>query len=201
VSPKTEKIVKGIFSSPPLFSEWQTSEAGRKGITCQGCHMEPRENGVSYHGFDSLSRLNGGLYKDDLILKDIRYDFPRFSLMIENRVTGHAVPAAGPSRFLVLDISFLNEEGEEIHRIVEKFGKYVKMIPIAGLLPNNLIENTQLQSGETRVLWYKLPSDLEGQIGSVLFTLRFYDIADEHQGDLKMAHWISELVVNKAVSF
>lgn len=196
----TQKTMAGdeIFT---VFSEWKRSEADRVGLTCQECHMKKRDGGESYHGFDALVRLNGGLYRDDLVLRNITYDFPHLSVWIENSITGHAVPPAGPSRFLVLEISFLDEEGVEIHSIVEKFGKVFKMMPIVGTFPNKLIENTQLQSGETRPLMYKLPAKLEGQVSSVVFNLRFYDMADEYQGDLTKAHWISESVLRREVSF
>jgi hypothetical protein len=47
---------------------------------------------------------------------------------------------------------------------------------------------------------YKLPAKLEGQVSSAVFNLRFYDMADEHQGDLTKAHWISESVLSKVFS-
>jgi hypothetical protein len=196
----TQKTMAGdeIFT---VFSEWKRSEAAREGLTCQDCHMESRNGGKSYHGFDALVRINAGLYRDDLVLKNIKYDFPHLSVWIANSIRGHAVPPAGPSRFLVLEISLLNEKGVEVHSIVEKFGKVFKMMPVVGIFPNKLIENTQLQSGETRPLMYKLPANLEGQVSSVVFNLRFYDMADEHQGDLTKAHWISEPVLHREVSF
>jgi hypothetical protein len=121
--------------------------------------------------------------------------------MIENRVTGHAVPAAGPSRFLVLEISFLDKNGVKIHTAVEKFGKIFKMMPITGVFPNKLLKNTQLQSGESRKLEYTMQSSLKGKISSAVLTLKFYDMADEHQGDLSMAHWTSDTVLTQKVSF
>ena len=75
------------------------------------------------------------------------------------------------------------------------------MMPITGVFPNKLIENTQLQSGETRFLEFLLPHSLNDQISAVVFTLTFYDIADEYQGELEKAHWISEPVLREKVSF
>jgi hypothetical protein len=184
-----------------VFSEWEGSEAARNGLTCQECHMEQRDGSKSYHGFDALVRLNAELYRDDLLLKNITYDFPYLSLQIQNQINGHAVPPAGPSRFLVLEISFMDEEGVEVHSIVEKFGKVFKMMPIVGTFPNKLIENNQLQSGETRSLMYKLPARLKSKIDSAVFTMKFYDMADEYQGDLTKAHWVSEPVSIREVSF
>jgi hypothetical protein len=184
-----------------VFSEWEGSEAAQNGLTCQECHMKQRDGSTSYHGFDALVRLNAELYRDDLLLKNIKYDFPYLRLQIQNQINGHAVPPAGPSRFLVLEISFMDEEGVEIHSIVEKFGKVFKMMPIVGTFPNKLIENNQLQSGETRSLLYKLPARLKSKIDSAVFTMKFYDMADEYQGDLTKAHWVSEPVSIREVSF
>lgn len=68
-----------------VFSELKESEAGRKGVTCQGCHMKQRDGKEAYHGFDALVRLNSKLYQDVLVVKNVKYDFPQFSLEIENR--------------------------------------------------------------------------------------------------------------------
>ena len=84
---------------PPLmapYSDWQKSEAAKDGITCQGCHMEPRNGGFPYHGFDSIVH-NEGIYQGDVVIKDVNFDFPRFSVSVENRIKGHGVPAGGPS--------------------------------------------------------------------------------------------------------
>lgn len=182
-----------------IYEEWKTSEPAEKGITCQGCHMKPRDSEVLYHGFDSASH-DVGIYRDDLILKDIKLDFPKFSLVIENRVTGHAIPATGPSRTLGLEILFLDKEGEEIYKIVETFQKKFTLMPVVGLMPFTLIENTQLQSGEARPLSYKLPSSIRGQVSKAVLTLRFYDVSDEHQGDITKAHWISDPILEEKVS-
>ncbi|MEE8401916.1 MAG: hypothetical protein V3R86_07160, partial [Candidatus Hydrothermarchaeaceae archaeon] len=183
-----------------LYSEWQESEAAKKGITCQGCHMEPRESELRYHGFDTVS-LNAEIYQGDLILKDVKLAFPQFSLLIENRVMGHAIPASGPSKILGLEISFLDMEGTETYRVTQTFAKKFELMPVMGLMPNKLIENTQLQSGEMRKLSFTLPSSLKGQISKANLTLRFYEVSDEYQGDIEKAHWISDPVLEEEVSF
>ncbi len=101
---------------------------------------------------------------------------------------------------LALEIYFLSPEGTEIHKIVEGFTKYMSLMPILGLFPMKLIENTQLQSGETRLLSFTLPSALEGQISKAVVTMRFYDIYDWLQQDISKAHWVSEPVIEKEVS-
>jgi hypothetical protein len=208
--PIREKLGKPDFCArchelPPFmtpFSDWQKSDASAEDVTCQGCHMRPRESELPYHGFDSISRTqDAGIYRNDLEIKDVKLDFPRFSLAVENRIRAHSVPAGGPNRILVLEISLLDREGKEIHKIVETFGKYFELMPVIGLMPDRLIEDTQLQGGETRPLNYSLPLSIEGQIDSAMLTLRFYDISDEHQGDLNKAHWISDPILKEEVLF
>lgn len=180
-----------------LYSEWKGSAAARQGMTCQDCHME-RRGDLAYHGFDSLSRSrDAGKYSDDVNITDINLDFPLFRLVIENLLTSHALPPSGPSRLLVLHISFLDSNGAEIHQIVETFAKKFNLLPIVGIHPFTLKENTQLQSGEARALRYTLPSALDGRISKAVLTLRFYDVSDEYAGDLEKAHWISEPFIRK----
>jgi hypothetical protein len=180
------------------YADWQKSEAASDGVTCQGCHMKLLTSDPAYHGFDSITRLHkADIYRDDLVIRDVYYRFPEFGLTVQNRIQGHAVPAVGPSRVLALEVSFLNPEGSEKHRIVEEFTKYMSLMPILGLFPVKLVENSQLQSGETRQLSYTLPSSLEGQINKAVVTLRFYDIYDWLQQDISKAHWVSEPFVEE----
>ena len=159
--------------------------------------MEPRQSEFRYHGFDSPTR-KVGIYSDDLNIKDINLDFPQFSLAIENRVTAHAVPPSGPTRILVLEISFLDLEGVEIYKIIKTFAKKFELF--LGVFPNKLIENTQLQSGEIRPLSFTLPSSIKGKINKALLALKFYEVPHEYQDDIKKAFWISEPILEEEVS-
>lgn len=184
-----------------VYNEWKESEAARKGFTCHDCHMEKRDN-ISYHGFDSITRSrNVDKYRDLVSIKNIEPDFPKFSLEIENHITSHALPPSGPSRLLVLEISFKDSKGDEKYKIIEKFAKRFNLLPLVGIHPFMLQENTQLQSKEVRLLNYTLPSELEGRISKAVLTLRFYDVSDEYLGELSKAHWISDPVLVKEVSF
>jgi len=87
----------------------------------------------------------------------------------------------------------------EIYKIVETFAKKSTLTPIIGLMPYKLIENTQLKSSEVRPLNYTLPYSLEGQVSKAVLTLRFYDVSDEHLGDINKAHWISEPFLEEKV--
>ncbi len=183
-----------------LYSDWRASPAARKGLTCQGCHMKPDGDGVPYHGFDTAI-LNVGIYQGDLDLEDIRLDFPRLSMTVVNRVQGHSIPAAGPSKALVLGVDLLDRDAKVVHSITERFAKVFTLTPLIGIMPWKPVENTQLQSGESRELIYTLPDSLKDRLDRAVMTMRFYEISDEHQGDLSKAHWISEPILEKTVRF
>lgn len=189
--------LNGILTLP---EEWRNSQAAAKGETCQSCHMKKGPKGRSYHGFDSAHR-DVAIYKDDVQIHKVKLQFPRFSLEIENRITGHALPPSGPTRVMVLEIIFLDAQGEEQHREEETFYKKFELMPITGVFPDRLIKNTQLQSGECRLLNFTLPASLKGKIRKAIATLRFYGVSDEYQGDIKYAHWISKPILTEEFVF
>ena len=192
------KTISGdfIFS---LYDEWQNSKAAKDGITCQGCHMKPRKGDISYHGFDSISRRNAEIYYDKVTVNDVKLDFPELSLTVENKVRAHAVPASGPSRVLALEITLHDKNGVKKHEIVETFLKKFDLMPVVGLFPNKLIENNQLKGGEVRSLSFKIPAALKGRVRKAIISLRFYDVDDEHQGDIKKAHWNSKAILRQKI--
>lgn len=183
-----------------LYSEWENSEAATKGVTCQGCHMEPRGADQLYHGFDTAVRKEG-IYSGDLGVSNVILDFPQLNMTIENRVMGHSIPAGGPTRTLALTISCMDVTGKEIHKITATFAKKFELVPVLGLMPYKLIENTQLQSGEKRFLTFALPAGLNGKISSVELVLRMYEVSDEYQGDIEKAHWESQPIVEEKINF
>lgn len=179
-----------------LYSEWQKSEAAANDITCQKCHMAVREGKFLYHGFDTAVR-NDGIYRGDLSISDIKVDFPQLSLVIENHVTGHSIPAGGPGRILVIELSFKNLKGDELYKTTRTFAKKFKLM--ANIMPYKLIENTQLRSGEKRPLTFTIPSELKGKISNVVLVLRMYEVSDDNRGDIKKAHWVSEPILTQEV--
>lgn len=194
--------LRSPLSKDDIFSvqrEWRASKAATKGETCQSCHMK-KLNGLSYHGFDSANR-DISIYKDDVKLQDAKLLYPDFTLKIKNHLTGHAIPPSGPTRIMTLEIVFLDIKGQEQHRVQENFGKKFELMPVAGLFPDRLIKNSQLQSGELRMLRFTLPASLEGKIRKAIATLKFYGVSDEHQGDIKHAHWISKPILTEEFSF
>lgn len=181
-----------------LFSELERSEADRKGVTCQGCHMKRDEDDRPYHGFDTAYR-NPHIYDGDVEVRDVRLEFPRLSMTVENKIKGHAVPPSGPSRVMTLDVSLLDADGQTLHEVTEKFAKTFTLM--AGLMPFQLIENNQLQSGEAREVVFTLPETLKQRVTGARIALRFHEISDEHQGDVGLAHWTSAPFFEQQIRF
>lgn len=181
-----------------VHSEWLDSRAAKDGVTCQDCHMKQGVNGIRYHGFDTATR-NVRIYQDDLAVSAVKLEFPRISLFLENRVSGHAVPASCGTRILAIQISLRDADGRELHNITSVFTKKTELM--GGIMPFRVLENTQLQSGEKRLLAFGLPSSLRGRIREAVITLRFYEVPDEYHGDLKMANWTSEAFLEQEIIF
>jgi hypothetical protein len=207
LKPRMEQLLKEDFCAAcheipgfvTPYSDWQKSVAASNGINCQSCHMVTPEGGIAYHGFNSFV-LNQQIYDGDLELTDIRLDFPVLNVTIENHLTGHSIPAGGPTRILALEVSFLDREGDLIHRDMKTFAKYHSLMPVLGFWPNEVIADTTLKSLEHRPLSFLLPSKLEGRVFSVELLLRFYEVADEHAGNIEKAHYVSKPILEKRIN-
>ena len=199
---KCHKMVNPMSGVPlmGLKDSYLKSEAAAKGIVCQSCHMKPREDDRRYHGFDTAVR-NVKIYSGDVTVKEIKLAFPTFSLSIENHVTGHSIPAGGGTRTLGLEIQFLDADGKQLHQVVRTFAKRYSQMPVFGLMPYKLLEDTQLQSGETRRLNFTLPESIKDEISEVSLLMRFYEVSDEHEGDITKAYWQSEPFLEQRMAF
>lgn len=180
------------------YGDWKKTNLVEQGITCQSCHMASPEGSRAYHGFDSFA-INQDIYDNDLSLSDVSLNFPTLTLSIENRIKAHGIPAGGPTRILSLEISFKDEKGKQLHKVGETFAKYHRVMPVLGFWPYEIIADKQLKTGEMRPLSFTLPSELKERIKSIQFTLRFYEVADEHEGDITKAYFVSEPILEKVI--
>jgi len=181
-----------------LYDEWKQSSAAKKGQTCQHCHMAKAEDTPAYHGFKSAVR-NAYLYKGQLHIGKIAHNSQRLRLQIENRITGHSIPASGATRVLALELKLKNEKGVIIHDDVRRFFKHFAMLPVIGGIPYMLIENSQLRSGEKRVVRFDLPAGVYQASTKLSLALRMHEVADRYEGDIKRAHWSSKPIVQKDI--
>jgi len=178
------------------YSDWKKTNLDSKGITCQACHMAPRDGSRAYHGFDSFV-INQHIYDGYLSLSDIRLHFPTLTLSIENHIKAHGVPAGGPTRILSLEILCSDGNGKQLHKTRRTFAKYHRVLPVLGFWPYKIVADSQLKTGERRALNITLPAELEGRIKLMQFTLRFYEVADEYEGDIAKAYFVSEPILMK----
>lgn len=180
------------------YSDWTKTDLRARGITCQGCHMESPEGGLAYHGFDSFV-IDQTAYQNDIALHDVRLDFPMLTMTIENRIVAHGVPVGGPTRILSLEITVMDVQSNVIHETGETFAKFHRVMPILGFWPYEIIKDTQLKAGEKRPLNYGLPEELQGEISTVRLVLRFYEVADEHEGDIGKAYFVSQPILERTM--
>ncbi len=152
----------------------------------------------AFHGFRSAVR-NAHLYKNKLKISKFALNRKRLRLQLENRVTGHSIPASGPTRVLALELLLKNNHGEVVYTQTRRFFKHFSMLPIVGGVPFMLIDNTQLQAGEKRTIRFELPERAYQRTTRVIMTLRMYEVADKFEGDLAKAHWVSKPIVRRTI--
>lgn len=181
------------------YEDWKKTNLADQGVTCQACHMAPKKGSHAYHGFDSFV-LNQAIYENDLSLNDIHLTFPTLTLNIENHIKAHGIPAGGPTRILSLEITFKDSQGKVLYKDGETFAKYHRVMPVLGFWPYEIIADKQLKTGEKRPLRFDLPSELEGRIKSIKFVLKFYEVADEYEGDITKAYFVSEPILEKEIN-
>lgn len=178
------------------YGDWKQTALGEQGITCQKCHMKTEEGKRAYHGFDSFA-INQSIYENDISLNNVHFDFPQLTMNIENHITAHGVPAGGPTRILSLEINYTDSQGNIIHEDGQTFAKFHRVMPILGFWPYEIIKDTQLKTAEKRALSFTLPKDLRDKIKTVQLILRFYEVADEYEGDIEKAYFISQPLLEK----
>lgn len=178
------------------YGDWRKTDLGAQDIICQSCHMVSTKGGRAYHGFNTFV-IDQTIYENDISLENIRLKYPTLTLTIENHITAHGVPAGGPTRILALEISFTDARGKVIHEDGETFAKFHRVMPVLGFWPYEIIEDTQLKTSEKRRLSFTLPAELQGEIKAVQLVLRFYEVADEYEGDLDRAYFVSQPILEK----
>jgi len=181
------------------YAEWKGSPAAKDGTTCVDCHMKEQGGDKKrYHGQNAAFR-NLGRYKDYLVIKEVKLDFPMINLAVENRVMGHKMPTGGPQRTLALHLRFMDKAGKEIHKIDYKFNQVFSDFFLKKEIMWKEIQNTKLQAGETRQLSFTLPAELKDSISKVNATLEFYGIVVFDHGELDKAVFHTEPIAQTVV--
>ncbi len=108
------------------YSEWQDSSAGRRGTTCQSCHMgltgadvvDPKVKRVAMSevnlhempGGHSPAQLNKGLSISESTVR--QGDDLTLEVRLTNKGAGHAIPTGMPGRRLILFVGVRTSDGK-----------------------------------------------------------------------------------------
>lgn len=183
-------------------NDWANSPAAKSGKTCQSCHMHQRNYSSgdhtvhlaqAYHGFDSAIRLPG-LYKEKLSVKVLQASSSKIILQITNHISGHPVPAGGPTRVLALQVLCYDAGENLLYTKVQKFHKTFSLM--GGLMPDKLLEDNRLGPLETRKINFYPPVEIRQNISKIVITLNLYEVSDEHMGELTKAHFKSNDIIH-----
>ncbi|MES0489739.1 MAG: multiheme c-type cytochrome [Leptospirales bacterium] len=175
------------------YNDWKNSPAAKSGKTCQNCHMSKADSGLSSHGFKTTVR-NIDLYKNRITIDHVQVDLKKVSLQIHNLVSGHYIPAGGPTRVLALQIEYLDHQGKVIHTDVEKFNREFSLM--FGLMPKKLLSDSRLKPNETRTITFDISETIQSELSEIRIILNQYEVSDEHKGDIDKAHWKSSDIVD-----
>lgn len=182
------------------YGDWKQTNLAEQGITCQKCHMKKEQGKRAYHGFDSLA-IDQTIYQNDITIDDVQFSYPQLTMTIQNHITAHGVPAGGPTRILALEVSYLDSHNRTLHQEKKTFAKFHRVMPILGFWPYEIVKDTQLKTAEKRSLTFTLPENLKDKVKTIDLVLRFYEVADEHEGNIDKAYFISQPILNKSLLY
>lgn len=135
------------------YDEWKASEWGRKGVTCQGCHMPEVERPSATGGAPRRVRSHRmrtqrdpTMLQESITLETVR-DGGQLVVSLTNGGTGHNVPGEIYNRQMVVLTTFLDRDGAELesHREILKTVKREQRASET---------STQLRPGEKRTWRY-----------------------------------------------
>lgn len=167
------------------YREWANSTYREQGIHCRTCHMPEvpgpaakvpgkavRDNATNTH---ASHRFHGG-HSDSPLLQGaaslhLKYNANEQQLLVQvsNLSVGHNFPTGGahPAE-LVLEVTFLNSQGEIAHQIRELYKLSILDKEGASLTvgdrPANSVQDTTLKPMETRDVVFKLSTLPEFQV-------------------------------------
>lgn len=161
-SKKFSLMTEGICSTGSEFSE---SPWARKGVTCQGCHMQAIKRPL-VKGFPARPgkrHLWPGGYSFAQLRKVFRFKAEKvgqeLTITITNSGAGHKAPSGDPDRFIVLDFWWKDSSGQSTKLESIQFKRQMVWKPVMFVWSDN-----RLAPGESMQLVTRVP---EGR-GSLL---------------------------------
>jgi hypothetical protein len=162
-NPVQNKIFTDSMACAPCHAphgtmdEWKASEWGKKGVTCQACHMPEVERPSADGGPKRKVRSHKMLtQRDPEFLKKAvsvkaSIEGGKLVVSITNDNTGHKFPGEIFNREVFLKTEIYNEQAERVANFRESMKTPPR--PQRGSEPT-----TQIQAGETRTYTYDLPA-------------------------------------------
>lgn len=150
------KICAPCHAPHGTMDEWKNSEWGRKGVTCQACHMPEVERESSDGGpvrkvrtHRMLSQRNPE-FLQKAVSVTAKIEQGQAVISIHNDNTGHNFPGEINNREVFLLTRMLDREGKELSKKRESMKTPAR--PQRGTDPS-----TQIKPGEIRVYRYDFP--------------------------------------------
>lgn len=167
---KTSQACYHCHSTHNLFKEYMASDAYKKGITCQDCHMKEVERSVAADGPKRKTRVHtfhaGGHDPEGLkkaLEVDLKVEGRTLTVTVTNVGAGHGVPGEINNRQIALEISVLTTRKEIVDgKEVEMPEEVLARRPIFEAPPRFMrdkIPSKQVFPGEPRVMTFELPID------------------------------------------
>ncbi len=151
------------------YSTWRQSQAAKKGMTCQSCHMPRtpnqaiavggpvRKEGTSFHGFHG-GRSPEMVQKGAKLDVNMRKEGNRVILTCKvTNLAGHNFPDGCPyANELKLFVTVVDEKGDKVFEDLRKYGQEFEdpetgRRPVEEWAAARLVYNTALRPDETRV--------------------------------------------------
>lgn len=167
---KSSQACYHCHSTHNLFKEYLASDAYKKGITCQDCHMKEVERPVAADGPKRKTRMHtfhsGGHDPEGLkkaLEVGLKVEGRTLTVTVTNVGAGHGVPGEINNRQIALEISVLTMRKEIVDgKEVEMPEEVLARRPIFEAPPRFMrdkIPSKQVFPGEPRVMTFELPID------------------------------------------
>ncbi len=182
---------KAIYNT---YREWAESPQGKRGMSCQDCHLEPRpaigaDGQLLRQSNHKIVGAHSDPQLDRALFVDVRLNQPTFGdgdtvqarVTVTNRGAGHFVPSGSPFHRIRLTVGIADENGQFLSSETRWFGRSVRsFVPFAEgddtrIAPGETVEQTYralftAATGDERYLtvqltYFLLPPDLATELG------------------------------------
>jgi hypothetical protein len=181
--------------------EWEESEARRKGLTCQSCHMPLIGEGKNRHHFHGhyypgRNPLPG---RKSVSIESITTEDGLINVTVKNHVGSHYFPTGAHTKAIFLQVKgFAEDPGEPVFEDEYLFLKRFQFKKFLGIqdLPYTVYKDTRIKPKEERTITFDPDSSVE--MNKIVATLRCGFLGDLGE---ELEHWTSDHISTKEVVF